>query len=269
MLSIKGGDCQELNEVLAIVFMDLDDTIFQTSRKCGSGVLHPAALDAAGQPSSYLNPQQYYLLKLLEGRSWIVPTTARNLESFRRVQLSFAQTQGRGAILDYGGLILQPTGDRDQNWHEHMCGLTKQATPMLFEIKNLVEGVIKGEGLTCRARIISEGELNFYVLVKNYNSSLTELALIENSLRELLGDTYGVWVHSNDNNLAIIPNFLNKAVAVSYFLETYVPKNYSDLPIIGMGDSLSDLHFMRRCNFMMLPSQSQLAGGFNVPSLKE
>ena len=272
-MSTKGNGSSEPNEISAIVFMDLDDTIFQTSRKCGAGFLRPAALDAAGQPSSYFNPQQYNFLKLLDKRSWVIPTTARNLESFRRVQLNLMQNQNQpqsqGAILDYGGLILKPTGERDQNWHEYMCGLTKQATPMLLEIKSLVEGIIKCEGLTCQVRIISEGELNFYVLAKNYNSKLSELALIKSSLIELLGAEDAVWIHSNDNNLAIIPNFLNKSEAVSYFLKTYVEKDYSGLPIIGMGDSLSDFNFMHLCDFMMLPSKSQLAENFAQVGSKE
>lgn len=239
--------------------MDLDDTIFQTRRKCGPGYLRQATLGVNGQPSSYFNPEQYFLLKMLEEQSVVVPTTARNRESFNRVQINFNQ----GAILDHGGLILQPSGELDLVWYGQMHDLTGQAGPMLLEIKRLIEEIIARQELTCRVRIISDHDLNFYVLVKNYNSCISELAIIKDHMEELCRSTYGAWIHFNDNNLAILPNFLSKAEAVSYFLQTYIRPVFKDLPIIGMGDSLCDLGFLRLCNYMMIPSGSQLANNFN------
>lgn len=239
--------------------MDLDDTIFQTKRKCGPGALHQATLGLNGQPSSFFNPQQYNLLKLLQGRSLVVPTTARNRESFCRVQLNFDQ----GAILDHGGLIFQPNGELDLDWHGRMYDLCYQASPMLLEIKRKTEEFINREKLTCQVRIVADHGLNFYVLIKNYNSQTSELAVIKDNIAELYSPIYETWIHFNDNNLAIIPKFLGKAEAVSYFLKTYISKLYPELPVIGMGDSLSDLDFLGLGDFMLVPARSQLARNFS------
>ncbi|MFN4150880.1 MAG: hypothetical protein ACK4IX_08035, partial [Candidatus Sericytochromatia bacterium] len=57
----------------------------------------------------------------------------------------------------------------------------------------------------------------------------------------------------NSNNISILPNFLNKINALNYFVEKYNP----DL-ILGAGDSITDLDFMNKCHFKMIPANSQL-----------
>ena len=70
------------------LFLDLDDTVFQTARKCASlEYASPASYNLAGEASSYFLPKQRQLLKALS-REWrIIPTTARTQASYARVEL--------------------------------------------------------------------------------------------------------------------------------------------------------------------------------------
>src|SRR5262245_58580522 len=92
-----------------VVFLDLDGSIFQTRPKCPPGEsLLPGALDRAGQPLSFMTARQERLLALFRG-AIVIPTTARNLDAFRRVTLRFDSL----AILDFGGVVLLPDGSLD------------------------------------------------------------------------------------------------------------------------------------------------------------
>lgn len=242
-------------EPRAVVFMDLDDSIFQTPRKCGPGPLRPAALDREGRPSSFLNSRQVRLLELLSGGAVIIPTTARNLEAFRRVRLEFTQ----GAILNYGGLILGPDGRIDPDWQDRMRPLCAGAGPLLAEALARANRAVKERGLGCRARLISDQGLDFYVVVKNYTARPEELRLVREALAEF-GSGQGARIYLNDNNLSFRPAFLDKAGAVAYFRRNRLRPEDRELPVIGLGDSLSDLEFMGACDYLMMPAGSQAAG---------
>src|SRR5258707_6855351 len=95
------------------VFLDLDGTLFQTRPKCPPGVdLTSAALRRDGTPLSFMTQRQGRLLELLRSADSVIPTTARNLDAFRRVHLPFPSL----AILNFGGLILLPDGSPDREW---------------------------------------------------------------------------------------------------------------------------------------------------------
>ena len=77
------------------LFLDLDDTVFQTARKCAS-LKHasPASFNLAGEASSYFLPKQQRLLQDLSTQWRIIPTTARTQASYARVQLGVACLDG-------------------------------------------------------------------------------------------------------------------------------------------------------------------------------
>jgi hypothetical protein len=113
--------------------------------------------------------------------------------------------------------------------------------------------------LACKARLVSDHGLDFYVVVKNDNPHVEQLTILKEALTSALREL-DVRIHYNDNNLALLPGFLGTAAAVSYFTETYVTPVMGDPLLIGAGDSLGDLAFMRQCDYMLLPSAGQLAG---------
>ena len=65
----------------------------------------------------------------------------------------------------------------------------------------------------------------------------------------------GFYFHLNGNNLALIPEPVSKANAVEFLL------NKLDLkarPVIGFGDSLSDMAFLSNCHWWGMPQKSQI-----------
>src|SRR5205823_998696 len=93
-----------------VLFLDLDDTIFQTRPKCPVGEpVRPAAFRRDGTPLSFMTDRQRALLDVLSRAATVIPTTARSLDAFRRVDLAF----GHAAILDFGGVVLTPGGELD------------------------------------------------------------------------------------------------------------------------------------------------------------
>ncbi|MDR0354278.1 MAG: hypothetical protein LBJ64_00845 [Deltaproteobacteria bacterium] len=245
---------------LAAVFLDLDDSVFQTRRKCPPGPLETATLDSQGRPSSYFGFGQRCLLELFSWRTLIVPTTARDRAAFGRVKFDFRH----GAILNHGGLILRPDGEIEPVWQERMRPLCAEAGPLLAAVLDSAERVMRHNNLNCRARIIGDAGLDFYVVVKSNESRVEDLRTI---LNEIKGSELGrqIRIDLNDNNLAFRPLFLDKAEAAAYFAENLLPPNCRDLPTIGLGDGFSDLEFMRRCDFLLTPRGSQISSLLSAP----
>src|SRR5262249_42901190 len=96
-----------------VLFLDLDDTLFQTAPKCPPDEpVRPLASPRDGLPLSSMTARQRLLLETLARPAVVIPVTARNLDAFRRVDLPFAD----GAVLDFGGVVLLPDCTPDPAW---------------------------------------------------------------------------------------------------------------------------------------------------------
>jgi hypothetical protein len=65
-------------------------------------------------------------------------------------------------------------------------------------------------------------------------------------------------IHANSNNLAFLPASLSKRVAVQELLRRDREVN-GERPVLGFGDSITDLGFMDECHMWATPARSQLA----------
>ncbi|UUZ51116.1 hypothetical protein LP420_17185 [Massilia sp. B-10] len=130
------------------LFADLDDTLFQSREKCGPGdVLQPAAFLKDGSPISYTTEGQRAFLAFAQDGMTMIPATARNLNAFQRVDLPFDSW----AVLDYGGIVLQPGGVLDQHWLDHMRAAMQAALPGLRELAALIDAWAERTGFASRA----------------------------------------------------------------------------------------------------------------------
>ena len=100
-----------------LVFVDLDDTLFQTARKMGDEPRFTATLDVDGQPNGFMSATQKSFVEWLLATADVVPVTARSVEAYQRVQLPFVH----GAICAHGGVILNAQGQLDAPWHARMA----------------------------------------------------------------------------------------------------------------------------------------------------
>jgi len=241
------------------VFLDLDDTILQTRPKCPPGEpLHPAAYHRDGSPLSFMTERQRSLLALLAAAATVIPTTARNLDAFRRVRLSFSSL----AVLDFGGVILQPDGTPDPGWDAVVRPQAEQAGPELRELLRAVQGFIAARGLGVNARLIADFDMPLYLVLKHPAGDCVALQTV---LREHWAavDPGRYFVHSNGNNLSLVPCFLGKERAVRHILERHLGPE--PVLTIGVGDSLSDAPFLGLCDYALLPRDCQLAAAVLAP----
>lgn len=230
-----------------IVFTDLDDTLFTSLRKIPPGSSHrPVAFLRDGAPISYASATQQAWLAHWQTHALVIPVTARNLDAYRRVALDFRHH----AIINYGGLILNPDGSLDAPWLQHS---TEQARASQARLAALAADAARfGEDL--HIRLIEDQNICFYLLIKSRSGAPLDAvaAYLAAQLRP------GEQLHHNANNLALLPPWLDKAHAVAHVLALY-RQQYGELLSIGMGDSRIDLAFMRQCDFLLAPQHSQIA----------
>jgi hypothetical protein len=232
-----------------ILFVDLDDTLFHSSRKNAAAPRDPVAFDRAGGPQSFMTPKQRALYEWLARDAEVVATTGRSTGAYRRVDLRL----GGFAICSHGGVILQPDGRPEPRWRERMAAGAAAHRDALLSLLGTARSLAAKSGIDARTRTIAEGELDLYLSIKHCAADVTELARLA---AVLVGHLPSGWrLHLNANNLAALPPYLGKAPAVSWFLQEIAPR---DVFSVGFGDSLSDVPFMALTDYALTPSGSQL-----------
>ncbi|MCA8090882.1 trehalose phosphatase [Burkholderia anthina] len=237
-----------------LAFVDLDDTLFQTVRKMAEGVPRtPATLDVQGQPNSFMDPVQHAFIKWLLTTADVIPVTARSVEAYSRVMLPFAE----GAICSHGGVMLRPSGILDPAWHGRMVEALRSVQDRLPALSEATLRIGSELGYSLRSWVVEEEGLRHYVVVKRNepdDSVLTEV-LAEVRSRRMLD---GMHVHANGNNLAFLPTGLAKRLAVQEWLRRD-REIHGERPVLGFGDSITDLGYMDLCHMWATPARSQLA----------
>lgn len=242
----------------AVTLVDLDDTLFQTRRKCPPGItdLTPFAFTADGTPISFATPAQMKFIAWLEATTHVVAVTARSVDALFRTRLRF-----QSAIAAHGGAIV--TGGSASgatlcpDWHTAMAASLAPHAGALAALIARVEADAAAQGVAVRARILTENTLPLYVVVKHQAPDGNDPQLHAACAPAAAALPPGWTAHINGNNVAFMPPGLGKAHAVQWLL----PKLRADhpgLPIIGIGDSLTDAGFMALCDFAMTPQGSQL-----------
>ena len=242
------------------LFADLDDTLFQTLEKCAGRAspdsLEPAAYYADGSICSYTTPAQRAFFSFVSEGMTVIPTTARSLDAYSRVSLGFTSY----AILNFGGIILQPDGSIERDWQGRMQGLMSAALPGLQDLAARIEDWCARTGYGGRARLVEDAGTPFFVVVKDPDKVSLNLERVERDvvLPWIAGDGRDYCVHRNGNNLAILPRALDKADAVAYIGER-LRREHGEIVTFGMGDSRSDARFMADCDYAIIPRRTQLS----------
>ncbi len=232
-----------------LFFIDLDDTIFQTKRKNLEGII-PATFPLNPENISYMTTSQKVFidtfLKMENAR--IIPVTARDREQYNRTFLSKEPRVKDVAM--YFSAVITENGEIDQKWENHIKSSYKKLKFPLDKMWSLINKNISHD--IFKMALVE----NFYIVIKNRLKG-SENYIAQNEgllpvLRNFLEDEY--FIHYNDNNIALIPHFIDKRFAVEYFVDKYKPEL-----TIGAGDSLTDLNFMQSCDFKIIPKHSQIA----------
>jgi hydroxymethylpyrimidine pyrophosphatase-like HAD family hydrolase len=235
-----------------ITFSDLDGVYFQSRRLCPPNVdLTPVALDSKGVPSSFMTAKQSAFLDWLLSLSDVVPVTARPTESFQRLLVSFKGY----AICSFGGVILTPAGVPEPTWYAQIEQQSSRCVQTLDQLRMAIARASGEDGIALDVTSINDCGCDLYLNCKILQPDLSEhhLARTLALLQRLLP---GGWrLHSNGNNFAVLPPYLGKERAVSFFLSDLMPSHSF---VLGVGDSLSDLDFMAMCDYAVTPANSQV-----------
>ncbi|MFK3889763.1 hypothetical protein [Sphingomonas sp. NPDC079357] len=241
----------------AITLVDLDDTLFQTLRKCprDQPLARLTALGFAkdGSPLSYATPRQMAFLGWLAETTHLVPVTARSLDALRRVRIPFA-----AAICAHGGVILDERGEIDAGWQATIVARAAEHSEALAGLVAAIaaEAVVRGAAIN--ARVLTEGNAPLYALAKHADADAETLFAVVDAA---IGSLPAGWTdHRNGNNVALMPPYLGKAHAVARILPA-LRARFPNAPVIGVGDSRTDAPYMTLCDFAMMPTRSQLAAG--------
>jgi hydroxymethylpyrimidine pyrophosphatase-like HAD family hydrolase len=237
-------------DVRVLVLGDLDDTLFQTRRKCPGGCeLFPVAYSRAGEPLSFATARQRRLFEWLTAGAAFVPVTGRNADAVGRVRLSFCGY----AITSFGGAILTPDGSCDPGWREHAAARAGEHAFALEGLRGAALARAAGDGVRLRATAVRDQGMPLYLSLKHEAGDAAALASFVAGIAEELP---GGWrVHLNGNNAACLPPWLAKEHAVRHFLEHVAPP---DAVTLGFGDSHSDAPFLALCDYALVPSTTQL-----------
>ena len=121
-----------------LVFVDLDDTLFQTNRKSAPTDLHKiATTDKSGQPLSYMKPKQQVFVNWLFESTEVIPVTARSVEGLQRVQLPFQS----GAVCSHGGTIIDAQQNIDMDWWNIQKQAATNLTDLFSELPNILQKI--------------------------------------------------------------------------------------------------------------------------------
>ncbi len=240
------------NRPLALV--DLDDTLFQTARKMAEGIgRHPASFDVNDQVSGYMSDVQKSFVEWLLAATDVVPVTARSAEAFARVRLGFTH----GAVCSHGAVILNPDGSVNQQWHARMGTMLSSFQNRLPALCAAALQIGEELGVSLRGWVVEEAGQQHYVVIKHNTGIDDDLLRVRDEVKAR-GLIQGMHYHVNGNNLALLPEGLSKRVAVEHLLKLDRQQN-GERPVLGFGDSITDLGFMQLCTFWSTPAQSQLA----------
>ncbi|ARU15919.1 sucrose-6-phosphate hydrolase [Croceicoccus marinus] len=231
-----------------VIFTDLDDTLFQTSRKLpeAPGETKVMSYYEDRRPSGYATERQSRMLNWLDAER-VVPVTARSREVLARVNISQAP-----AICSNGGSIITQAGEIDREWHARMT-LLETRHERIDEVYPELTAQLNDADY--RHWIVYEEELPLYIVIKTNLPEDRQLDPVEQQMRE--AKPYGWRLHRNGNNLAVLPPWLNKRSAVAHMLAKFREID-PHIPSIGIGDSHSDCGFMDLCDLAATPTSSQV-----------
>lgn len=239
------------------LFVDLDDTLFQTPGKCAADTdLQPAAYLKDGAACSFTTARQRAFFALMAREMTLIPATARNRDAFYRVDLPFSSY----SIIDYGGVVLEPGGAVDPVWIETMRVDMAQALDGLQEAMQVIDRYSAAAGLAGRARLIEDCGIPFYIVLKDPEKISERLEQVERAAVApwIAAAGKDFFIHRNGNNLAVLPKTLNKARALEH-VRARLQAEHGAILTVGMGDSKSDARFMAACDYAIIPGGTQLA----------
>lgn len=232
-----------------LAFVDLDDSLFRSERKAKGPLGRPVTVRQDGRPYSYMGPVQERLWSaLLATADHVIPTTARTLDAFRRVDLRFESW----AILSLGAVILTPEGEADPDWEaevtRRLAALDEGVQTLAARLRRQVPGL--------DPRVVEDFGRGVYLSLRPEADQPSIEAALERLLPAVEPLVPPDWVLSPHERDAVLrPRALGKAEALRWLREVRLP---GPALTVGLGDRGDDLDFMAECDYALTPTGSQI-----------
>lgn len=244
-----------MNEHRPIVFTDLDDTLFQNDHKVeGTARDGLLAISRSMAHATCMTVKQQNLLRWLLQTTELIPVTARSIVDFSDIDIDFG---GSRRIVANGAVILGPDGRHDEEWAALMATEMAPYQDRFEAVLAATSSIGRERGHILKSHVTSEFGMSISALFRTVDGSTAVLDDLRSGLSDLLS---GWHVHLNGNTLAFTPPPVSKRRAVEHLLTKTDGAHMR--PVIGMGDSLSDLGFMTGCDFISIPRGSQISSAF-------
>jgi hydroxymethylpyrimidine pyrophosphatase-like HAD family hydrolase len=244
-----------MNDQRPIVFTDLDDTLFQNDRRVeGNARDGLLAISRSMAHATCMTVKQQNLLRWLVQTTELIPVTARSIVDFSDIDIDFG---GSRRIVANGAVILAPDGRHDEEWDALMASEMAPYQDRFEAVLSATLEIGKDKGHILKSYVTSEFGMSISALFRTSDGSTAVLEDLRSGLSDLLA---GWHVHLNGNTLAFTPPPVSKRRAVEHLLSK--ADGAHTRPVIGMGDSLSDLGFMTGCDFISIPRGSQISSAF-------
>ncbi|NMR24035.1 HAD hydrolase family protein [Pseudoalteromonas sp. NEC-BIFX-2020_015] len=240
------------------VFTDLDDTLFNSLKKTGSDLSIVSTTDSQGKAQGYSSLQQQKLLNIFEAANGIfIPVTGRRTSSFLNCSLPTIKYTPY-AVVSHGAVILDRNRRLLDEWHTFIDGEFNLAVwkSELVRTFNHLHDHFTALDNGVRVRLIVDQGLTAYICVKvsKNDYSKDKAKDVDSFLKSILLDD--MLLHSNGRNFAILPPYARKEIAVKYIKNKLKIGEHDT--VFSIGDSNSDLPFMRESDFLIAPNGSQI-----------
>jgi hydroxymethylpyrimidine pyrophosphatase-like HAD family hydrolase len=241
-------------KIVPIVLTDLDDTFFRNVKKIPEGDLDGCIeiVTDTGDRISVMTRRQAALFSWIRSTCEIIPVTARSLEAFRRINLSFGDSW---KIAGNGAVVIRPDGEIDEEWAAIMRTELVAYAGILQEMHDAAAWRVRAAGLEFVVKRYAEYGHEHCVLFSCEGGDLSYLADIAGRLR--FGLTDDIHIHHNAGTLAFTAGPVSKKRASEYVLSKIGGLDHR--PVLAFGDSLSDLPFMSLGDFVCAPMGSQIS----------
>lgn len=210
---------------------DLDNTlIYSYKREIGNSKTGVEIY--AGREISFMTDKSCNMLKELNKRIIIVPTTTRTYEQYSRINLGIGNI--KYALVCNGG-ILVTDGKEDESWYKESLELVKSSRPQLLKAVGLLE---KDARRILDTRFLRE----LFVYTKcNFPEEVVK------DLKEAL-DMTDIDVFNNGVKVYVVPKKLSKGMAIERFRKK-VAASY----IVAAGDSEFDVSMLDTADMSFAP----------------
>lgn len=230
---------------------DLDSTLFARAWEGDDavGATWRCEANMSPLPSSWMKADTHRLLEALGKSFALVPVTARDADSFARVEVEGLNLRGP-AVIANGAVILDWDGKPDPRWEECMI---ERLLPWRNSLLEFCSWVVKKSSGNARPRLVAgPGDLPAYLVAKagvGWWDSQEGLEILTQM------DWQGCRVEVLGTELQVLPPGVGKREAT---LEIQGRWFEGRPPLLCIGDMPLDLDFMRLGGFLATPLGSAL-----------